>query len=78
MLNSSCSSDISSLLRVLSNVRKDWAGAGMLADTVTTSLVSRSLVAGKEYDQGVGSFVFTIVRLVGRSVAKSGLRLGAF
>ena len=49
----------------------------MLTDTVTVSFVSRSAVAGRAYYQDVDVFVFTIVWLVCRAVAKSGLRLGA-
>ena len=46
---------------MLSKVRNDWAETGMLTETVTTSFVSGSVVAGREYDQGVGSFVLTMV-----------------
>ena len=59
-LSSSRSSAMSSFFSVASNVMKDDAEAGIVTVTVTAS-PSGSVVAGREYDHGAGSFVLTMV-----------------
>ena len=60
MFDSSSKSAISSILVLVSNVRKD-AEDGIVTATVTTSAASRSVVVGRVYDHEAGSFVLTMV-----------------
>ena len=75
VFGSSCSSKILSSL--LLNYKKDYASAGRSTEMLTSSSVSRSVVAGRAYDHDAGSFVLTMIWFANRAVANSGIRLGA-